>query len=409
MSPARETHPDPHRHPLVGTVLFVNVTFFVIALVTSIMGALIPEIIQRFHLSLTAAALLPFSFFMAYGPVSIPAGMLLEARSDRLVLLAGFTVSLVGALAVALHPTYLVALLSLSLIGAGMAALQVCINPLLRIAAGPANYAFHSTVAQITFAAGSFVSPRIYSFLVDDARLTWSSVYWVFVLALAAMGVVTALVALPTRAPSSPLPLGAPRSSWHEHRHLLRSRTVWLYAAAIFLYVACEQGNASWMSQYLRLTHGLDPRTTGAAVVSWYWGSMGIGCLVGLLALRLFDSRRVLVAASLGAATCLLAALLGSAPLAKIAFPLIGFFEAVMWPVIFSLALNSVPEGQGALAGILCTAIVGGAAGPLAIGAIADIWGLGAGLLLLLPAYGYILAVGFWSRPLIKNRSRWGP
>jgi fucose permease len=88
---------------------------------------------------------------------------------------------------------------------------------------------------------------------------------------------------------------------------------------------------------------------------------------------------------------------------ARIAFPLVGFFAAVMYPVIFSLALNSVAEHHGSFAGILITGIIGGAIVPLIVGGLGDIFGLRNGMLFLYLTMGYILSIGFWAKPLIKN------
>ncbi len=57
-------------------VILVFLTFFVISFITNIIGPLIPDIINDFDLNLTLVALLPFSFFIAYGIISIPSGML---------------------------------------------------------------------------------------------------------------------------------------------------------------------------------------------------------------------------------------------------------------------------------------------------------------------------------------------
>lgn len=58
-----------HRALIVGYILLI---WFVISFVTNLMGPLMPVIIQDFHLSLGMAGFLPFSFFLAYGLVSIP-------------------------------------------------------------------------------------------------------------------------------------------------------------------------------------------------------------------------------------------------------------------------------------------------------------------------------------------------
>jgi fucose permease len=76
-----------------------------------------------------------------------------------------------------------------------------------------------------------------------------------------------------------------------------------------------------------------------------------------------------------------------------------------MWPIIFSLALNSIETHQGAFSGLLCTGIAGGALVPLLIGWLGDHIGLRPALLVLYLTLGYILSIGFWARPLIKNET----
>jgi fucose permease len=184
---------------------------------------------------------------------------------------------------------------------------------------------------------------------------------------------------------------------------LLRRPIVWLYFLSIFAYVGCEQGTADWISSFLYRYHGYDPHTTGAAAVSWFWGLLTAGCLVGMLLLKLYDSRKILIAAAVGAMLCLSAALFGPAHISLLAFPAIGFFASVMWPILISLALNSVAEYHGSFSGILSTAIIGGAVVPLIIGRIGDFAGLRSGVAFLYLTYGYILSVGFWANPLIAN------
>src|SRR5699024_3181314 len=93
------------------------------------------------------------------------------------------------------------------------------------------------------------------------------------------------------------------------------------------------------------------------------------------------------------------------ASVAMSAFPAIGFFLAVMYPVIFSLALNSVAEHHGSFSGILITGIGGGAVIPLVIGSLGDALGLRVGMFFLYITFGYILSIGFWARPLVTNKT----
>ena len=102
---------------MVGLVLL---TFFVISLLTNILGPIVPDIISNFHVSLTAAGFLVFAFFIAYGVMSIPAGFLVERFTEKPVMISAFAVAMLGSMSFALFPEYKVAVISLFVIGAGM-------------------------------------------------------------------------------------------------------------------------------------------------------------------------------------------------------------------------------------------------------------------------------------------------
>jgi len=399
-------------------VCLIFVVFFVISLLTNIFGPIVPDIIRTFHVSLGAAGFLVFSFFIAYGVMSIPAGFLVERYRERPVMIGAFLAAMLGSIGFALHPTYKSAFISLFLIGGGMATLQVAINPLLRTAGGEKNFALNETLAQLCFGSASFLSPWIYSYLVIHLpnesyrnpvllvlrRLTatspaWVSLYWIF--AFCACGM--ALVLVFARFPTVHRTLEEQPGTLSMYKSLMRRPLVWLYFLAIFAYVGCEQGTANWMSQFLSAYHGFDPHTTGARAVSWFWGLMTAGCFAGVLLLRIFDSRRVLIGAASGALVMLSLALFGPSALSAAAFPLVGLFASVMWPIIMSLALNSVAEHHGSFTGILSTAITGGAILSVTIGRIGDHIGLRGGISLLYLTFTYILSIGFWARPLINN------
>jgi MFS transporter, FHS family, L-fucose permease len=67
-------------------IVLVFLTFFVMSLLTNILGPILPDIISSFHVSLTAAGFLAFAFFIAYGVMSIPAGFLMERFHEKPVM-----------------------------------------------------------------------------------------------------------------------------------------------------------------------------------------------------------------------------------------------------------------------------------------------------------------------------------
>lgn len=398
---------------MVGVVFLM---FFVLSFLTNILGPIIPDIIDSFHVSLAAAAFLPFSFFLAYGVLSVPAGFLVDRFTEKPVMIASFIAALAGALGFATHPTYVMAIVSLFTIGAGMAMLQVAINPLLRVAGGEEHFAFNEAAAQFVFGAASFISPLIYAYMVSNvssgtgpllqlfAKLTpadmrWVSIYWIFA---AVSAVVVALLAA-IRFPQIQRTEEEQAGKAGTYAAMLRRPLVWAYFGCVFAYVGSEQGTADWISKFLMQYHGFDPHTVGASAVSWFWGMMTAGCFLGMILLKAFDSRRVLLSFAICALAALTVALFGPATASRYAFPAIGFFASIMWPTVISLGLNSVREHHGSFAGILCTGIVGGAVIPLIIGKIGDAVGLRSGMLVLYLTFGCVLSLGLWAKPIVTN------
>lgn len=398
-------------------VLLIFLIFFVISFLTNILGPLVPDIINSFDLSIGLAGFLPFSFFVAYGVMSIPAGVLIERYSEKAVIIAAFVLAFFAALLFAVVPTFEVALTSLFSIGIGMAMLQVVINPLLRQAGGDRHFAFNSVMANLFFGAASFLSPWLYSSLVNNIHteskgivitifnhlvrpdLKWISLYWVFALTCLLMIILIAFI----RFPKVKLNEEERVETGSVLKDLLRNKTVILYFIGIFCYVGSEQGISNWMSKFLQLYHGVDPATGGAEAISYFWGLVTVGCLLGLLLLKLFDSRAVLKVLACCAMITLMVALFGSVELSLWAFPITGFFLSIMWSIVFSLGMNSLPSHHGTVSGILCTGIVGGAVVPLVIGGLAELIGLQFAMLTNMFTLCYILTIGIWAHPLVNN------
>jgi len=394
--------------------------FFVISFLTNIIGPLVPDIINAFNLSLSMAAFLPFSFFLAYGIMSIPSGFLVEYIGEKKVMVLAFFISFFGALIFSINPNYLFYILSLFLIGSGMAMLQVSINPLLRNIGGEKEFAFNSVLGQLFFGLASFFSPLIYSYLITrlsvdgmsssyiillfkkitSPNLRWVSLYWIF----ATVSFLMCVILIFTNFPAKENPEQVNKEKINNYRMLIKNPIVILYFFGIFSYVGLEQGVANWISKFLELYHSIDPQVMGAKIISNFWGLMTLGTISGLFLLKILDSRKILVFFTSTSIISLLLAVFGPLYVSLVSFPLIGFFISTMWSIIISLALNSMSENHGTFSGILVSGIIGGAFFPLIIGILADFAGLKVSLTLLLIPLLFILSIGFWSRPLVNNK-----
>ena len=402
-------------------LILILCIWFVISFVTNILGPMLPMIIEDYELSLTMAAFLPFSFFLAYGIMSIPAGMIIERYGGKISLLIAFALAFTGAMLFSLFPYYHIVLISLFIIGMGMAMLQVIILPLMREAGGEKQYAFNAVLAQIVFGSASFMSPFILKIVIralqtdqsDDVLLTsllrqlapegvtWGVFYVIFAIVFALMLIIIGAI----RFPKVRLKEEEKAGTLQNYIDLLKKKHVILYFLGIIAYVGTEQGLADWMSQFLNTYHQIDPIGAGADAVAWFWGLMSVGCLLGLIIVKLIDAKIMLRIFAIVALLGLALALFGSKEISIIAFSGCGFAISIMFSVIFSLALNSEEKHHGAFSGILCTGIFGGALVPFIIGWLGDQIGLRYGMMFLFITLGYILSLSFFAKPLIQNET----
>ncbi len=399
-------------------VVLILLIFFVISFMTNILGALNPVVTESFKLTETMAGFLPFAFFIAYGVMSIPSGFLVEKWGEKKMIILAFALAFLGALVFAINPQFNVFVISLFTIGTGMAMLQVVINPLMRVSGGEEHFAFNSVLAQLIFGLASFISPQMYSYFVTNIdkgnvekpfiemmaglvpqSMSWVSVYWVFAL----LGMVMIVVIVFVKFPQVELQDDEKVGSKESYLELFKNKYVILFFLGIFAYVGTEQGISYWMSKFLSNYHGIDPDTTGADAVSYFWLLMTFGGILGLVLLKLLDSKLVLRWFTILAMISVAIGLFGNGQMALWAFPISGFFLSVMYPVIVSLGLNSVSKHHGSFAGILMTGIAGGAIVQILIGAISDIISLKVGMMFIFVTLGYILSISFWAKPIVTN------
>ena len=404
-------------------VVLVMLVFVAVSFITNLMDPMGTDLQASFHLTETQLGYLSFAMFIAYAFMSLPAGLLVERFSAKAVLVAAFLLAILGAFAIAVHPSFNTAIPAFFLIGVGFAMLQVVTIPLLRSAAGGEHMAFLGNMSQLIFALGSAVSPYVYVYLVNGLKhpatsqnvlfsvlshlappgLLWVSLYWVITVILLVMVLAIAIMRWPRLELTEDEKVG----SLAVVLELLKRKTVWLYFIGVICYVGTEQGVATKIKGFLVNCHHVDPDLADKVSVSGFWGAMAVGCAVGLGLVKLFDSRTVLWAFSVGGIlTLLLALFTPSATVALYALPMLGFWCSVGCPIVFALALNSLERHHGTLTGILCTGIVGGGFLPPIIGHIADSFGplgLRYGMLAIVVTWGYLFSMGLWARPLVNN------
>jgi MFS transporter, FHS family, L-fucose permease len=387
---------------------YVTALFFIWGAVTSVNDVLIPAVKSIFALSDTESFLTQFAFFLAYGVVSLPAAAVLGRLGSARAITAALAVMIVGCLlmpvatAVRAYPIVLVALF---VIASGITLLQVAANPLSAALGTPERSHFRLVLSQAFNSFGTVVGPALAAHtllkggLFDGGEPTEAKIAASLAkidIAYGFIAVVILLLAIVIYRHRRLLHEAAPAADvGTDIGAAFASPWALLGAGAIFLYVGAEVSIGSTMVNFLEQPDVFAvAAATAGSYVSLYWLGAMIGRFVGsALLVRLPAAALLLVVAAVAAVMCAIISQLHS-PAAGTMALLIGLFNSIMFPVIFTLTIERSVAPPSATSGLLCMAIVGGALVPLVFAGVTD-WTGSRFTAFLVPAVCYVLIALF--------------
>jgi FHS family L-fucose permease-like MFS transporter len=397
-----------------GPLIIVTILFFMWGLLTSLNDVLIPHLKAVYTLTYVQAMLVQFCFFGAYFIVSLPAGMLIKKIGYQNGAVAGLTIAAAGC--ALFYPAatsgYALFLIAFFVLAGGITILQVAANPYVTVLGDPQTASSRLTLTQAFNSLGTTVAPTLGGMLIlaggvlsaaDLAKLpaveqaayhakeaaSVQGPYLALAGALLVLAILFAFARLPKIADGE-LPAGevAGWSAVLKHRHLV------LGAVAIFLYVGGEVSIGSFLINFIG-----DPKVAGlsaadaAPFVSYYWGGAMVGRFIGFAVMQKVSPGKALAFNSAAVIALVLLAIFSGGHLAMWAILAVGLFNSIMFPTIFSMALNKLGPLTGQGSGVLCMAIVGGALVPFAQGLLAD--SISIQLSFLVPAACYLFILYF--------------
>lgn len=372
---------DTENNNYVLPLTAMTTLFFLWGFITVLNDVLIPRLKGVFDLSYTEAMMIQFCFFSAYFVISLPAGMLVKRFGYKNGVLTGLLVASAGCLlfypAVVVHEFWLF-LTALFVLASGITVLQVSANPYVA-ALGPAKTASSRlNLAQALNSLGTTVGPWVGAILLFGTAGTLAAdagsadnvkVPYLFLAgALLTIAVVFAFLKLPTiAAHTEEQDCIAKGHSLKEAPHLVFG------VAAIFCYVGGEVAIGSFLVNYFGEAHiaGLEEHAA-AKLIAYYWGGAMVGRFIGSIALQKVQPSHALLFNSIAIIALLLLTMNTSGNVAMYSVLAIGLFNSIMFPTIFSIAIDGLGSLTSKGSGWLCLAIVGGAIVPLLQGVFAD-------------------------------------
>ncbi|PXY01255.1 glucose/galactose MFS transporter [Marinifilum breve] len=377
-----------------GALALLTSLFFMWGFLTCMNDILIPHLKGLFDLSITQAMLVQFTFFGAYFLMSLPAGWIIGKIGYKMGIVTGLTIAGIGAamfFPAANFLSYGFFLFALFVLASGIVVLQVAANPYVAELGTPETASSRLNLTQGFNALGTTVAPIFGAWLILDNTATDNvgkaeavqMPYVGLALALILIAVIFAFVKLPKIQDAEEEK--AEGSAW-KFRHLV------LGAIGIFTYVGAEVAIGSALVMYFG-DEGLHlfGEAEAATYVSVFWGGAMVGRFIGSVVMQKISAAKVLAFNSVMVVALILISIMTTGYVALWSIVLVGLFNSIMFPTIFTLAIDGLGKHTSQGSGILCLAIVGGAVVPMIMGVLADSFGLANSFVVAILCYAYIL------------------
>jgi MFS transporter, FHS family, L-fucose permease len=390
--------------------------FFMWGFITCLNDILVPHFKAVFDLNYTRVMLIQFSFFTAYAVISIPAGILVEKIGYKHGIVIGLITGGIGCLffyPAAAFQSYIMFLIALFVLASGITLLQVAANPFVAILGKPETASSRLNLTQAVNSLGHTIAPYFGSLIIlslavktaeDFKTMSQSEInayklaeasavqfpYLGLAAALFIIAALFAIIKLPEIEASEISASGNDIKNYHDyHNSAWGYKHLVLGAVGIFLYVGAEVSIGSFLVNYFGQSFigGLKESDAGK-FVSFYWGGAMIGRFLGSAVTRKIKPAKVLVFNAFIAASLVVISMLTFGQVAMWSILAVGLFNSIMFPTIFTLAIDGLGKHTGQASGILCTAIVGGAILPVIQGYFAD--KIGIHFAFFVPVIGYL-------------------
>ncbi|HYQ57776.1 MAG TPA: glucose/galactose MFS transporter, partial [Draconibacterium sp.] len=360
--------------------------FFLFGFITTMNNSTIEFLKGAFGLN-DVQKQLPNTFFYGAYVLSIPVGFLIKQIGYRFSIFTGLGMIALGFFACipGVGFGYYGFLSAVSIFAIGVVILQVAAAPYV-VALGPAeSSASRLTLTNALNSVATVIAPIFVSILLvtpelgEGEVLSNSAIQDIVKSPFMGIGIVTIAILVIMFFLKLPDIKGEQEEA--EQTRVVKHKSsafkyphVWLGSLGIFVYMGIEIGIPSFFADFATQKNAVITTST-TDMLKFYWGGLMVGRLLGIFVLQKFKPRTILTLCSLGGAAMLVGSFMLTGNISMWLFLGTGLFHSIMWPVIYSLALEDLGPHSDVASGIIATSVIGAAILTPIMGAIQTITG----------------------------------
>jgi len=334
-----------------------------------VVGPLVGLAKDTFNLSNTMAQLLPFMGFIMFGLLSVPMGIFQDKKGKKFALMMGMIIALIGLVLPLLGgmTSYGLLLLTVLLLGAGATTLQVAGNPIMRDVSPEGKYSRNLSLAQFVKAIGSLSGSLIPFFAARYWGLDWTILFPIYSSILLIVIIVVGFLRIDEKKQENEQVVNLTSCL-----SLLKNKYVLSMVLTIFVYVGAEVSMSSGVPIFLEDQFGIDIKTLGVLGSGFFFLAILIGRFLGSIILNWMSAKRFFLLTSVISLIGFIGLFTSNQIIAISSIFLIGLGFANIFPLVFSITVDAMPERTNELSGLMVMAIFGGAIIPFLMGIMAD-------------------------------------
>lgn len=321
-------------------------------------------------LSDATANVFPSLVFFWFLIFSVPTGMLMNKIGRKKTVLISLIITFLSLFLPLVNYSYWMMLVSFSLLGIGNALMQTSINPLVMTVIKGGNLAATFTFGQFVKAIASFLAPYIAMWgamaTIPTFGLEWRILFPIYMI----IGIFATLMLAST--PIEEEPIEGKPSTFFECFSLLGKPIVLLSFFSIMCHVGIDVGTNTTAPKILQERLGME-LNDAAFATSLYFIFRTLGCLTGSFFLRVMNNRLFFAISVVMMALSMCGLYLGTdKTVLYIAIALVGYGNSNIFSLTMARALQSVPEKQNEVSGLMIMGLFGGTIFPLLMGFASD-------------------------------------
>jgi len=345
---------------------------------------------EQFALSNFEAQLIAFMGFIMFGMLSIPMGIFQDRKGKKIVLMLGLFIALVGlTLPLFGLNNYGLFLITILMLGAGAAILQVAGNPIMRDVSKPGKYSRNLSFGQFVKALGSLSGSLIPFAAAKWFGADWKVLFPIYVAVLLLSIIIIGFININEEKTERP------PASLKSCFSLLKNRYVLSMVLGIFIYVGSEICLSSGVPILLNNEFDVELKTWGLLGNAFFFIAIIIGRFMGGIILNWSKPSTFFRITSLLSLSGLILIFSQIQWLTIAGVFITGLGFANVFPLIFSITIDNMPERSNEISGLMITAIAGGAFIPPLMGLVADKFSVLAGFAVPFAGLLYIIYLAF--------------